>query len=290
MVSSLKFKGHDYIGVWYQASDPAVLDFEYRGDQIVTGPCTTMIGVPEEFLSLPGRTAFGWEEAQVGGTFVKIGVGVLRKPDDKPYDHFRSYTIVDGGKWEVKSSANSIEFTQTVNDPGSGYGYVYTKRVSLTPGKAQMTIAHTLRNTGSKAILGMVYNHNFMRWDNETPNPDYTISFVFDPKVSEPLGSTPVAIDGRTATFTRALIARDSVRVVPLGYGTEARDYDFRIENSKLSIGLRVTADSPLDRFVIWGIRSAFAIEPFIDLNVQPGSESSWKLSYDAYTMPAGVK
>lgn len=290
VVSSLSYKGHNYVSPWYQASDPAVLDFEYRGDQIVTGPCSTMVGFPEEFLTIPNKTAFGWEDAKVGGTFVKIGVGVLRKPDDKPYDHARMYPIVDGGKWTVKRKADSVEFTQTVTDAASGYGYVYTKRVSLTPGKAQMTIAHTLRNTGSKPIQGEVYDHNFTRWDDEAPNPDYTMSFVFDAKVDQPLGNMPVVVTSRAATFPRALVDRDSVRVAPAGYSTEARDYDFRFENKKLGIGLRASADRPLAHFTIWGIRTVFAIEPFIGLNIPPGSEFSWKLSYDAYTLPSGVK
>jgi hypothetical protein len=290
VVSSLEYKGHNYIGTWYQASDPGVLDFEYRGDQIVTGPCSTMIGVPEEFLTIPNKTAFGWEEAKAGGTFVKIGVGVLRKPDDKPYDHARLYPIVDGGKWTVKRKADSIEFTQTVNDSESGYGYIYSKRVTLVPGKAQMTIEHTLRNTGSHPILGEVYDHNFTRWDNETPNPDYSMSFAFDPKVGEPLGNMPLAINGRTVTFTRALSDRDAVRARPEGFGPDAKDYDFRFENKKLGIGLRATADKPLAHATIWSIRSVFAIEPFISLNIQPGSESNWKLTYDAYTLPVSGK
>jgi hypothetical protein len=209
---------------------------------------------------------------------------VLRKPDDKPYDHYRVYEIVDGSKWAVKRTRNSVEFTQRVKDSSSGYGYVYTKRVSLTPGKPQMVIEHTLRNTGSKVIQGEVYEHNFTRWDNEPPSPDYTMSFVFDPKVNESLGAMPVTISGRTATFSRALAGRDAIRVVPAGFSADAKDYDFRFENRKLGIGLHATGDRPLAHFTIWGIRSAFAIEPFIGLNIPPGSEYTWKLVYDAYT------
>jgi hypothetical protein len=287
LVSSFEYEGHNYIGTWYQSTDPQVLDFEFRGDQIVTGPCTTMVGVPEEFNTAPSKIPLGWGEAKVGGNFVKVGVGVLRKPDDKPYDHFRLYPIVDGGKWTVKRKADSIEFTQTVKDPESGYGYVYTKRVSLTAGKAQLVINHTLRNTGNKPIQGQVYNHNFMRWDNETPNPDYSISFAFAPKVKDSQNNPPLSISGKTAVFTRALADRDAMRVTPEGFGTAASDYDFHIENKKLGIGLRATADQPIAQLAIWGIRSVFAVEPFISYNIQPGAEFSWKLVYDAYTLPA---
>ena len=36
---------------------------------------------------------------------------------------------------------------RTCDDPQSGYGYFYTKTVTLVPGKAQMTIAHVMKNT-----------------------------------------------------------------------------------------------------------------------------------------------
>jgi hypothetical protein len=245
-----------------------------------------MKGMPEEFLAQPAKTTFGWEDAPVGGTFVKIGVGVLRKPDDKPYDHFRLYQIVDGGNWQVKQMAHAVEFTQTVNDLGSGYGYIYTKRVSLTPGKAQMKITHTLRNIGRNAIEGEVFDHNFTRWDNQPPSSDYTMRFSFDAAVDAPLGNMPVAINDRIATFTRPLTGHDSVRLLPKGFSNDAKDYDFSFENTKLGIGLRATADRPVTHFTIWAIRSVFAIEPFIKLDIKPGAQQSWTLSYDAYTLP----
>ncbi len=285
IVSSLEYKGHNYIGTWYQGTSPDVLDYEYRGDQIVTGPATSMIGVAEVFNTTPNRFPLGWEEAKVGDNFVKVGVGVLRKTDNENYTQFKPYPIVDGGKWKVKRKATSIEFVQTIKDKQSGYAYVYTKQVSLTPGKAQMTIAHTLRNIGSKQIAGMVYNHNFMRWDNEAPNPDYQVSFAFEPKAQELPASMPIALNGKTLSFTRAMVDRDAIRVTPEGFGTSATDYDFRIENRKLGIGLRLTADQPLAQVAVWGIRTVFAVEPFISYDIKPGSEFAWTLVYDAYEL-----
>ncbi len=283
IVSSLKYKGHDYITPWSQINDPAVADYEYRGDQIATGINTTMVGMPEEFSQVSGSAPLGWDQARAGGTFIKIGVGVLRKPDDKSYDHYRLYEIVQGSKWEVNKSSTSVSFRQTVNDPGSGYGYIYIKKVALVPGKSELTIEHTLRNSGAKPIQGMVYDHNFIRWDNEAPGPDYSMQFSFDARPSEPLGEMPLAFNGRTVNFTRALAGKESVRVLPVGFGNDPRDYDFRFENKKLGIGLRVTADRPLARATIWGMRTVFAIEPWVSYDIPTGSEYTWKYTYQAY-------
>jgi hypothetical protein len=284
VVTSLKYRGHDFITPWSQISDPTVNDYEYRGDLIATGTNSTIVGLPEAFTSSE-RTAHGFEAAAVGGTFVKIGVGVLRKPDADRFNQFRHYEIVSGNQWEVKPRAASVSFSQTVRDSGSGYAYVYTKTLALTRGKPELTIEHRLRNTGSRAINGYVYEHNFMRWDNEPPGPDYSMHFNYDPTPAEPLGDTPLAFSGRSVSFTRALAGRESVRVLPMGFGSDPAHYDFRFENRKLGIGLRHTADQPLARVIIWGMRTVFAIEPFIDYAIRPGAEFRWKYTYQAYEL-----
>jgi hypothetical protein len=143
VITSLQYKGHEYITPWSDINDPAVSDYEYRDDKIATGTSTTMVGLPEEFATLPERTALGWETAKPSGTFVKIGVGILRKPDDQPYDHFRLYEIVQGTQWQVERNAASLTFKQTVNDPDSGYGYAYIKTVVLAAGQAVLKLEHT---------------------------------------------------------------------------------------------------------------------------------------------------
>jgi hypothetical protein len=286
VITSLQYKGHEYITPWSDINDPAVSDYEYRDDKIATGTSTTMVGLPEEFATLPERTALGWETAKPSGTFVKIGVGILRKPDDQPYDHFRLYEIVQGTQWQVERNAASLTFKQTVNDPDSGYGYAYIKTVVLAAGQAVLKLEHTLRNTGTKPITGFVYNHNFMRWDNQTPGPDYSMHFAFDPKPVDALGDTPLAYSGRTVNFTRALSGKDAVRSLPVGFNDDPKHYDFRFEHKRLGIGLRVTADQPLYRAVIWGMRSVFSIEPFIRYDILPGQQFSWTYIYQAYQLP----
>src|SRR5579862_5828300 len=124
IVSSLEYKGHNYYGQWYTRSDPRVHDFIFDGNDIVTSPCCKIVGPVEEFKS--NEKALGFDEAGVGGTFIKIGVGVLRK-DSAEYDAFKQYEVVDPGKWTVKTHAASVEFTHELADPASGYGYIYRK-------------------------------------------------------------------------------------------------------------------------------------------------------------------
>ena len=99
---------------------------------------TAITGPVEEFRT--GDSAFGYTEAKAGGTFIRIGVGVLRKPEEPRFQQFKTYEIVDPGKRTVRARRDSVEFTHELTDPSSGYAYLYRKTVRLTPGKPQMVI------------------------------------------------------------------------------------------------------------------------------------------------------
>ncbi len=293
IVGSLQYAGHNYYGPWFTRIDPDVSDYIYQGDDIVTGSCSSIMGVPEEFTTFPENLPLGWNEAKVGGTFVKIGIGALRKPDDKPYSNFRLYDIVNGGKWTVSRTATSVEFTQVLSDPGSGYGYVYRKRVSLTPGKPQMVLEHSLRNTGRRAIETSVYDHNFMRIGQLAPGPGLTIKFGFHARMiaaQEPKLLDLLKFSGDHVTLARTLTGQDKVAAQFTGFGATAKDYDIRIEDHRAGAGVRATGDRPLAKVNLWGIRTVLSPEPFIQMNIAPGSEFTWTITYDYYTVPKDAK
>ena len=75
--------GYIYADRWFDGEDA------FRHDNVC--------GPSEEFFGV-----FGYDEAPVGGTFLKIGVGLLRKDAEKPYDWFHLYEIVDGGRFGLR--------------------------------------------------------------------------------------------------------------------------------------------------------------------------------------------
>src|SRR5258708_7725643 len=146
VVYSLRYQGHEFYGPWFSKTDPKVHDFVHEGSDIIAGPCSATTGPADEFGPL------GWDAAKPGGSFVKIGVGALRKPEDSKYDAFRLYEIADAGKWTVQRSKDSVVFTQDLADSSSGYGYHYRKAVRLTAGKPEMVLEHSLTNKGTRVI------------------------------------------------------------------------------------------------------------------------------------------
>jgi hypothetical protein len=281
VIHSLIFQGHDYYGPWFTKYDPSVRDFAYRDGEIVVGAVSAMTGPVDEF-----QKPLGYDAAKAGGTFVKVGVGVLRKPDETAYFAMKPFEIVDPGKWRVEKKADSVEFIQELKDPSSGYGYIYSKTIRLTPGKPELVMSHRITNTGRLPIQTNVYNHNFLVLDRLPPGPDYTITVPFEIKGGRRPSPEFAAIHGNRIAYTKVLENQERVAFPIEGFGSDTKDYDFRIDNAKAGVGMRVTADRPLSRVALWSIRSVMAVEPFIDIAAEPGKDFTWTYTYTYYALP----
>lgn len=267
IISSLQFQGHEYFGQWYKRHDPKIHD-------AITGPV-------EEFRT--NDSGLGYPETKPGGTFVRIGIGTVRKPEETAYRPYDTYDIVDSGKWTVRKRKDRIDFTHQLKGE-TGYAYVYRKTVRLVKGKPQLLIEHSLKNTGSKTIESTQYNHNFFVIDHEVVGPDIVLKFPFTPVVARDLSGRAV-VRGQDIIFPHELQEKGVFSELT-GSGREVKDYDFRIENLKTGAGVHITADQPLLKVNFWAIRTVAVSEPYIELNVEPGKEKHWLIRYDFYTMP----
>lgn len=279
IVADLRYKGHSYYGPWFSRTDPKVRDFVYDGADIIAGPCSAATGPAEEFTP-----ALGFDEAKAGGTFIKIGVGVLRKPDNESYNSYRVYELVDGGARSIKREAASIEFRQEVHDASSGYGYVYTKTLKLVGGKPEMLIEHTLKNVGTRSIHVSTYNHNFLVLDKESPGPAYKITLPFKVAIDEVTNKGLAGVQSDQIVYLKTLTGEERVYTGIEGFNQSAEDYRIRIENTNVRAGMVISGNRRLARMSLWSIRTVLAAEPFVDVAVDAGSESSWSYQYEYYT------
>ncbi len=270
VISRLQYKGHNYFDVWNPAPyDPKLND-------AITGPV-------EEF------TPLGYDEAKPGDSFLKIGVGTLKKAEERPYRFSFTYDIVNPGNWKVKQKKDRVVFTHELND-ASGYSYVYTKTVQLVKGKPEMVLLHTLKNTGKKTINTSVYNHNFFVIDKEPTGPNMKMTFPFEAK-AEDRGNgslkgfgTIANIQGKSIIYQRSLNKGEQVYSSGLeGFGNTAKDYNITTENIKTGAGVKITSDQPLEKLVYWACPTTACAEPYVRLNIAPGKEISWKYNYEFF-------
>jgi hypothetical protein len=268
VISSLQYKGHEFFGQWFPKYDPKLHDS-------ITGPV-------ESFKT--GDTALGYDEAKAGETFIRIGVGVLRKPEEAQYNDFKTYEILDSGKWTVTPKPDQVEFVQQLKGP-AGHAYLYKKTVRLIKGKPQLAIEHNLKNTGSKPIETDVYNHDFYMFDNQPTGPDVTVQFPFDLKATRELNGV-AAVRGKEVVYLKELANGQSAFTNLEGFGTTAKDFDIRVENRKAGTGVREVGDQPISKVVFWSIRTTVCPEAYNHFRVEPRKEAKWKITYEFYELP----
>lgn len=266
VISSLEYEGHQYFGPWFECHNPLKHD--------------GIVGLAEEFQRHDG--GLGYAEAPVGGTFIRIGVGVIRKPDEAAYQRFGTYEIVDHGKWQVVRQSDRIEFThEAAHDAGDAY--VYRKTISLEAGEPRLLLQHTLKNTGSRTIETSHYNHNFFVMDGQPSGPDVLVEFPFNLHQAGDLKSLAEIRGGRIA-YTRELQKGQSILTNLNGFGESAGDHRIKVENGGTGAGVRISGDRPLSDLVFWSIRTTVCPEPYVFISVAPGEESSWESAYDFYS------
>lgn len=284
VIGRLEYGTHVFYAPWFTATDPSLRDYTATASEVVAGPNTAITGPVEEF-----QRNLGFDDAAPGGTFMKIGVGVLRKPaDGAPYSNYRLYEIVDGGRWTVATQSDSVTFTQDVGDPASGYGYAYEKTVRLIAGRPEMRLEHRLRNTGTRRIENAVYNHNFLTLDGLPVDERFVIKAPYEIRSTRPPNPALAEVRGREIVYLRALREAEVVSTPLQGFGATPADYDFRIEHASARVGVRMTGDRPLSNAALWSMRTTIAVEPFIAIALDPGQEFSWTLTYEYYSIGSG--
>lgn len=267
VIASLEYKGHNYFGKWFEKYDPKIHD-------AISGPV-------EEFRS--SGAGLGYSAAKPGETFVKIGVGVLRKPDEPRYSSFNTYEIVDSGKWRTRTRPDRVEFEQTLQD-SSGYGYLYKKTVRLVRGRPEMVIEHSLKNIGRQPIETNVYNHNFFVIDNQPSGPDFAITFPFDLQSTRDMNGIAEP-RGKQLVYLKELEKGRSIITNLRGFGNSPSDYDVKVENAKTRAGVRFRGDRPLSDIVFWSIRTTLSPETYIEMRIEPGKQFNWRIAYEFYTL-----
>ncbi len=269
----MKYQGHTYYGEWKTPHDP-------EGNDDVVGPA-------EEFgmgdLGPPGP--LGYEDAAPGGTFIKIGIGLLEKKAEPGYHFGEDYRVVTPAEWKITQAQTWVEFDQQLTD-ARGWGYHYTKRIGLALGCPELIISHTLRNTGSRPIVTNQYCHNFTIIDEDPIGPHYALRFPFQVKEKSELGKL-AEVRGDTISFPKTLREGEEVDAELGGFSDAVGDNGATIENLKTGAGVRIKGSKPIVRLHVYAVGTAVCPEPFIDLRLRPGEQTQWENTYTFYQVGA---
>lgn len=264
IVYSLRYKKHDFFGPWYANHDPLVHDS-------ITGPV-------EEFSPV------GFHNAIPGKSFLKPGVGELKKDNEDNFNKFKTYHISDYGIRDLAVSKNEILFGHTI--VSGNLAYDYKKKITLKPGEPVMEISHALVNTGSEMLSTTVSNHNFFVIDGHITGPSFRLILPYAIKFTDPsrTGEIPVT-NGNILAFSRKVRQGETVSPGYVGVPHSASGFDVKLENISSLAGVAIRGDTKLSALYFWAAGRTICPEPCIDINLQPGQTFIWNFRYEFYEL-----
>lgn len=283
IVASLTWGEQEYYGLWFDKTASNVRDFIFHAEGVIAGPNTAIVGPAEAFD--PGGPA-SWASAAPGAGFLKIGVGILRKPTDGAgYSSFRTYEVIDPGVWRVRAFKDRVEFEHRLSDAATGYGYTYRKTIRLLPGRPKMRIEHSLTNTGAQPLTTTMFNHNFLTLGGAPAREGFTLETPYEIRSSRPPRAEAAVIEGRKVRYLRPIPDGQSVTAAIEGFGPTAADNRFTV-TAPDGAGYSVEGDRPLAQLALWSIRTNVSVEPFVAIAARPGETTTWNSTY-TYLRPA---
>jgi hypothetical protein len=269
-IAQAKYRGHTFFGLWRTPHDPT--NFEHG------------VGPTDEFgIQNPP----GYEQTRPGEAFLKIGVGLLKRVDEKPYHFSAKYPVLNPGRWTQSSLGNrewDLSFHhELITD--ADWGYRYSKAVQLVPDKPEFTIRRTLKNIEGNDIKTASYNHNFIRIDDELIGPSYELL------LSEELAAEvepPAKFDGRRLTFSgkveKPLMiyfkGQPKRRLQQPGEFRARPSFDITIANRRTGGQMVIAHEFDLSELRLWVTSTAICPEPFINVDLGSAESMSWTTRY----------
>lgn len=229
---------------------------------------TEGIGLSTEFGI---ETPLSYWKTLPGKTFLKIGIGRLKRKSLKAYSFFDDYEV-EPFDTEVKQQDNRVDFIQKNCRCGS-YSYDYIKSVTIE--KNSLLISCYLRNTGKSTIKTEEYCHNFFRPGDSDITDQFEVSTnyplksrktVGDIQVEEKritIGSTP-----ENAIYTKSLLKN------------KPTDFSWKITDKSSGISIRGEELFPVGKFALWGMKHVISPESFYSFKLRTGEEQSWTRKY----------
>lgn len=249
--------------------------------------------------------AIGYADAQPGEPFPKLGIGLLKRPELNQYNFFHPHEIIEEFPIQLEATESQATF---IIPPLKCRGYAAKMTKTACVHENFLDIEYHLENVGDKIIDTNEYCHNFMGFDKHKIGPEYQLHFPFIieledisaayrpflPPVLRILlptflqdrllkrmaspGNKIVKVKGEVFTFTTTPQAPFYFR--PLGF-SKTDSYQWELSHLPSGIKLREYDDFTPSRVAVWGTTHVISAEIFIDINLPPGQEKTWRRRYE---------
>lgn len=279
-------------------------------ESYIPGKGTGGVGICNEFgIDAP----VAYSSTSPGEVFPKLGIGLLKRPDEAEYDFFRTYEITQPFPIEVTVEDEQVSFIVL---PIECRGYAVQLNKTLKVSDNQLTIHYVLQNKGEQTIETNEYVHNFIGIDKQPIGPDYRLSFPYRityenlapsfrnmaPAFMRTLLPVPL-LDmflGSQIKKRRKVLAEEGneigFRFTPttdfytrlIGF-TRTDKPQWEITHISSGAGMREIDDFTPCRVAIWGVGHVVSAEIFVLIHLRPGEQMEWTRQFEFFSLPASI-
>lgn len=222
----------------------------------------------------------GFSEAKEGESFVKVGVGLLKKQGDE-YGFYKPYETVALAPTTVTWGSDCAKFRQSCRSPG---GYAYVLEAAVRVHDHSLEIEYRLRNTGEKSFATEQYAHNFFSLGGMSIGPDYEIEMP-GAFTMEETGMKVLKAHGRNVGFLRDIPAKKaSNATLMLAPTTPAAEETITVSHLVKGWAIKARVSLPTSHVAIHAEPGYLSPEQFVRIRLKPGESASWIRSYEFLT------
>lgn len=221
-------------------------------------------------------SALDYNEIKAGEWFHKIGIGLLRKDDDK-YQFNKNYEIRPAN-FTTQIASNSI-FITCESESTNGYAYVLKKEIVLHD--SSFTIHYFLENTGVKSIETTEYNHNFITINNEFIGGNYSVNFPFEiqPKLFDEYVNPENCVEFRENLMAFNKNPNEQFFFSKMNTENSVLAH-WELKNRKQNIGISETGNFNTKKVNLWGWKHVISPELFYDISLSSNESTEWNRKY----------
>jgi hypothetical protein len=317
----------DQPGIWYRGSRFDWTGFVRQVSLKRRGCPVHTFCAPETLQGDPSRsgsglcnefgidTAIGYASARPGEVFPKLGVGLLVREDDQPYNFSTQYEIAQLFAVDCCREDTFAIFTSM---PLNCRGYSAKLQKTLRVRNNQLLIDYSLENTGSNPLVTEEYCHNFIAIDfdhGDHPEgrfpigPEYSLLFPYQVDFEKTTSNTrksgpsprhlltslfPTANNNDYAKYKGPLLLdkdRISLRSQPveqfycrLTGSSQTRLPQFQLLHRATGVGMSETDSFPPLRVAVWGTTHVMSTEVFQRIELMPGEFQVWSRHFTFFS------
>ena len=243
----------------------------YRGKTFCTSeegplklPSTGGEGFNNEFKA--DEASMGWDDTD--RYFLKPGVGLLERINDRPYSFFTNYPITQPFPCEMDVYPDTVSF-RLAAIPHKGIAYAMDKHIAVVDNA--LLITTTLHNVGDKPLTMSEYNHNFLTMDNQGTHPQ--VSLTVNPDYEDANNVTGLVKNHDSITFTDALEKFFMIKCTnPIAYAPMR----WEMRDDKAHMRIQEWGDFDVTDYWVWGGPHVISPEVFGNVSTQPGQKRTW--------------